>query len=103
MSPRFVCILMALAAAPAAWADCSTAGSGARCLTVDTTTSVTTFAPGDELPAGQYFVLLNTEYYGLPPAEAGWRYYRVDRRVLRVETDTRAVLEDVTHATNAAW
>jgi len=105
MSKRIRCLMIAAAAlAPAAaTADCSTATTGAGCVTVETISTAAHATPGERLTPGRFNVLLNTEYYGLPAAGPGWRYYEVDGRVLRVENRTLRVLEDVTHATNAAW
>ena len=61
------------------------------------------FAPGDTLPPGEFSMLLNTEYFGLPAVTGDWRYYRVEGRVMRVRNRTFEVLEDVTHMTNAAF
>ncbi|SRR6056297_1250454 len=105
MMKRLSCLMAALAAlAPAAaTANCATANTGAGCASVDGVSSTQRFAPGDRLPPGRYNVLLNTEYYGLPAAGSGWRYYEVDGRVLRVETGSLEVLEDMTLETNGAW
>ena len=101
-----------LAAAPAA--ACSTAATGAGCANAlghgsglnrggGKWLSVTPAPPpveiGDTLPK-RYMLLTNTRYYGLPPAGDGWKYYRVEREVYRVENGTRRVLEKVTHWTN---
>ena len=98
-------------------AECSTGSSGAGCVTVGSDRSgraevgrrvparktTPAFAPGDVLPPGRYYRLLNSEYYGLPPAEDGWRYYEVEGRVLRVRPDTLEVIDDATHETNRAF
>lgn len=76
--------------------------NGARCLMAPASTAPA-FTIGDTLPRGQYQVLLNSEYYGLPPVPAGSWYFRVERHVLRVRPDTMEVLEDVTHKTNHAF
>lgn len=110
------CGALAAAALPA-WADCSTASTGARCVTagsglssgsevgrrVPARQTTPAFSPGDVLPPGRYYRLLNSEYYGLPPAEDGWRYYEVEGRVLRVRPDTLEVIGDATHETNRAF
>ena len=55
------------------------------------------FRTGDRLPRGAYYMLLNTEYFGMPPAADGWVYFRVEGRILRVRARTLEVLGDVTH------
>ena len=103
--------------AGAAGAECLTASSGAACETAKPTVDVVDrsarqyaagpgaqlFHTGDTLPSGQFNVLLNTEYYGLPAVSGDWLYYRVDNRVVKVNRRTMEVLEDVTHLTNAAF
>ena len=98
-------------------AACSTASTGAGCVTAGSDESARSevgrrvparktapaFAPGDVLPPGRYYRLLNSEYYGLPPAEDDWRYYEVEGRVLRVRPDTLEVIGDATHETNGAF
>lgn len=111
--------LLLLAAAPGvSRAECSTAVTGARCVTpgvssreegaevgrrVPARRIAPAFAPGDVLPQGRYFRLLNSQYYGLPPARDGWRYYEVEGRVLRVRPDTLEVIGDATNETNRAF
>lgn len=56
---------------------------------------------GDVLPRGEYSVILNADYYGLPPVSDGWVYMRVGPDALRVDWDTHQVLERVTHQTDA--
>ena len=100
-----------------AHASCLMAVAGADCETakpsvtvIDPATRAYGQAPGaqlfdagDTLPSGEFNVLLNTEYYGLPAVGSGWLYYRVDNRVVKVDRRTMEVLEDVTHLTNAAF
>lgn len=74
----------------------------AKCLTAPESAPAA-FAAGDVLPRGQYQVLLNSEYYGLPPARSDAWYFRVDQRVMRVDPGTMTVIEDVTELTNAAF
>ena len=58
---------------------------------------------GDILPQGRYYVLVGSDYYGLPPSDGAWRYYRVGERVLRVRPGTMEVLGDATAEANAAF
>ena len=85
MRPALILALTFALAGPVA-ADCLTASSGAKCVTAAATEAGTEgairflkapvrpapFGVGDILPDG-YSILLNTDYYGLPPATDGWR------------------------------
>ncbi len=51
---------------------------------------------GDVLPRGEYSVILNADYYGLPPVSDGWVYMRVGQDAYRVDWRTHQVLERVT-------
>ena len=61
------------------------------------------YAVGDRLPEGRYYMLMNRSYYGLPAIDGYWRYYRVEGRVLKVHPDTLEVIGDATGLTNAAF
>lgn len=54
------------------------------------------FQPGETLPKGKYFMLMNSQSYGLPPASGGLLYFRAGQQVLRVDLDTMLIHEDVT-------
>ena len=51
---------------------------------------------GELLPRGEYSIILNAEYYGLPPVSDGWVYMRVGGDAYRVDWQTHQVLERVT-------
>ena len=100
-----------------AWAACSTATTGARCIRV--TPSVTSSVPtpetamtsssaatplvdvGQVVPRGEYSIILNADYYGLPPVSDGWVYMRVGQDAFRVDWRTHQVLERVTDRASA--
>ena len=114
MASRIRAAALALAAAsffvPAlAQAECRTADAGARCIRlVDpqarpaeaamSNASATTplVGVGDVLPRGEYSVIMNAGYYGLPPVSDGWVYMRVGPEAYRVDWHTHQVLERVT-------
>ena len=111
---RVATVLALTLGSGAALADCATSVTGASCgatLTSGETTAKTLkveqttpmYGVGDTLPAGQYYMLLNRSYYGLPPIDGYWRYYRVEGRVLKVQPDTLTVIADATSLTNAAF
>jgi hypothetical protein len=118
MTSRITAAALALAAIPVLWpmqatAECSTAGTGARCVRVIepqarplglaqpaamTSSSATTplVEVGEVLPRGEYSIILNADYYGLPPVSDGWVYMRVGQDAFRVDWRTHQVLERVT-------
>jgi hypothetical protein len=51
---------------------------------------------GDILPRGEYSLILNADYYGLPPVSDGWVYVRVGQDAFRVDWSSHEVLERVT-------
>lgn len=93
-------------------ADCSTATSGAGCVSVParpegivevamTTGLSAPVSVGQVLERGQYSILMNAEYYGLPDVSDGWVYMRIGRDVFRVNWHSQQVLERVTDQTAA--
>lgn len=107
MAHRWPAAALALAALslPFTAAACSTATTGARCIAVAPTAEpvALTTAPaapvievGQQLARGRYSILLNAEYYGLPPVSDGWVYMRVGREVFRVDWRSHQVIERVT-------
>ncbi len=112
---------LALAAsASAAAADCRIQIAGSKCETVaeDARFEQVTLRAGNlprhappgalAVPVGEplpydYMMLINSEYFGLPPVSDGWVYFRVNGRVVRADYDTRVVIEDVTSQTNRAF
>ncbi|MGR3795191.1 hypothetical protein [Vannielia sp. SX4] len=97
-----------LTSAEAAKSACRIQVEGSKC---ETTARFVHAAPGgSRLPVAigeplpwDYMMLMNSEYFGLPPAQDGWVYFRVEGRVVRADYDTRTVLEDVTGQTNRAF
>ena len=82
---------------------CATAGTGAACVVAPPASAMSAAsAPtpavevGAVLGRGEHSILLNAEYYGLPPVSDGWVYMRVERDVFRVDWRSHEVLERVT-------
>lgn len=97
-----IALLFTLSSAAAANAACAI--KGAKCLTPERKSEIVRFEVGETLPRGKYDVLLNTEYFGLPPTDGSFWYFKVERRVLKVRPDTMEVLADVTRqARRAVW
>jgi hypothetical protein len=94
---------------------CATANTGARCIAVParpaeivevaSRSSASVASPaleiGAVLPRGEYSIILNAEYYGLPPVRDGWVYMRVGGDAYRVDWRSHQVLERVTERTAA--
>jgi hypothetical protein len=51
---------------------------------------------GAVLERGEYSLILNADYYGLPAVSDGWVYMRVGQEAYRVDWQTHQVLERVT-------
>lgn len=94
-----------------ALAACSTADSGARCVRALPNLDVpvrpdqvlrSASAPstlvdvGEVVPRGEYSIILNADYYGLPPVSDGWVYMRIGQDAYRVDWQSHQVLERVT-------
>lgn len=125
MNPRPHVAALALAAAslfvPAlASAECSTAGTAARCIVVlpseaapqraepvalETMSNASVPSPlvqvGEVVPRGRYSLILNADYYGLPAVSDGWVYMRIGQDAFRVDWATGQVLERVTDSAAA--
>jgi hypothetical protein len=107
---RPLALLLCLAALPAAAQEtCRTASTGAACILVPQAARTVALAEapetmireGDVLERGRYSILMNADYYGLPPVADGWVYMRVGSDVYRVDWTSHAVLERVTDRTAA--
>lgn len=126
MAPRFRTAAFVLAATTAlfplaASAECATADAGARCVSVlpdsaaqarpegfveaAAMSSASTPSPlvgvGEVVPRGQYSIIMNADYYGLPPVSDGWVYMRIGQDAFRVDWQSHQVLERVTERTAA--
>lgn len=88
-------VFCALTVSAANSADlCKTAIVGTKCLMVLSSRAGAQLEPGQHIPSGSS-MLLNPEYYGLPPVEGYWRYYRIQNQVYRVTPGTLKVIEIV--------
>ncbi|RVV98886.1 hypothetical protein EKE94_08325 [Mesobaculum littorinae] len=104
LRPALVLVAMALANPAGA---CATASTGAKCASVGDGTGlgggagkwlkaperVVEHDVGGTLPRGEFNVVLNTAYHGLPPATADWLWYSVGYDYLRVDRRTMEILE----------
>lgn len=96
--------------APGAEAQCRTANTGAGCATARVIVTPPAADPGPGpveigtiLPRGEYTMVMNARWYGLPPARDGWVYFRVEDDVYRVDYATREVLERATEEAGENW
>jgi hypothetical protein len=79
------------------WAPVAQVGGPLVQMALSSTSAPTSHvAVGDVLPRGEYSIILDTAYYGLPPVSDGWVYMRVDQDAYRVDWQTHRVLEQVT-------
>lgn len=85
-------------------AGCRIQASGSRCVLVpQTEEALPAVQIGEVLERGRYSTLMNTDYYGLPPARDGWVYMRVERGLYRVDWRSREVLEEVSDQANSRF
>ena len=95
-------------------AQCLTASTGAGCSSArivvapPSTNSGNVLGPGPVeigtiLPKGEYSMLMNATWYGLPQAKDGWVYFRIEDDVYRVDLQTREVLERATSEVGRNW
>ena len=58
---------------------------------------------GQTLERGQYSMLMNARYYGLPNVRDGWVYMRIEDDIYRVDWKSHEVLERVTDQAAKNW
>jgi hypothetical protein len=92
---------LTVSAAPA-MAQCRMAAAGA-CVSVPVKKTLPPVAIGDVIPLGKYSMVMDARWYGLPPAQDGWVYFRIERDVYRVDYVTMTVLERATDETSSNW
>lgn len=97
--------LAALLVPQAASAQCRIAVAGTACVAI-----APPAAPkpdpveiGQTLERGTYSMLMNARYYGLPRAQDGWVYMRIEDEIYRVDWMSHEVLEKVTHLASGNW
>lgn len=93
---RFSSVFAAVAALLMTSGAASACVSGTKCIQMEPVDYAAPFGVGDTLPRGEYQVLLNSAYHGLPASDGTFWYFRVDRHVLKVHPGTMEVLDDVT-------
>ncbi|WP_342075504.1 hypothetical protein [Yoonia sp. SS1-5] len=99
-------ILIVLTTVPQlADAQCRIKVAGTSCVAVpqSTTPKPGPVAVGDILERGEYSMLMNARYYGLPAVSDGWVYMRIEEDIYRVDWRTHRVLERVTDQASRNW
>lgn len=88
-----------------AQAQCRIAIAGTACVAVpqSTTPKPDPVAIGDVLERGEYQMIMNARYYGLPAVSDGWVYMRIEDDIYRVDWRTHTVLEKVTDQASRNW
>ena len=86
-------------------AQCRIAIAGTACVAVPQSSAK---APdpvqiGDVLERGQYQMIMNARYYGLPAVSDGWVYMRIEDDIYRIDWRTHTVLEKVTDQASRNW
>ena len=103
---RRLFILAAIALTPSlATAQCQITIPGTACVTVPQPLNPPPppVEIGQHLERGQYSMLMNARYYGLPSARDGWVYLRIEDDIYRVDWRTHEVLERVTDQAAKNW
>ncbi|MDX8349724.1 hypothetical protein SLH49_17195 [Cognatiyoonia sp. IB215446] len=106
MLGRLVIIAVLAASFPSlSSAQCRIAVAGTACVAIPKAT-----APrpgpveiGEVLDRGEYSMLMNATYYGLPRVSDGWVYMRIENDIYRVDWRSHKVLERVTHQASRNW
>lgn len=88
-----------------AQAQCRIAIAGTACVAVpnSSATAPDPVAVGDVLERGEYQMIMNARYYGLPAVSDGWVYMRIEDEIYRVDWRTHTVLEKVTDQASRNW
>jgi hypothetical protein len=86
-------------------AQCRIAVAGTACVSVPQSSAPrpTPVNVGDVLERGQYSMLMNARYYGLPTVSDGWVYMQIEEDIYRVDWRSHEVLERVTDQASRNW
>jgi len=106
MLDRFLLAAVIAATLPTfASAQCRIAVAGTACVTVpqSSTPKPGPVEVGEVLNRGEYSMLMNARYYGLPTVSDGWVYMRIEDEIYRVDWRSHRVLERVTHKAARNW
>ncbi|SIT79671.1 hypothetical protein SAMN05421665_0984 [Yoonia rosea] len=86
-------------------AQCRIAVAGTACVAIPQplTPQPGPVEIGEILERGQYSMIMNARYYGLPTVSDGWVYFRIEDEIYRVDWRTHEVLERVTDQASRNW
>ncbi|KQB98214.1 hypothetical protein AL073_04845 [Loktanella sp. 1ANDIMAR09] len=86
-------------------AQCRIAVAGTACVAIPQplTPKPGPVEIGEILERGQYSMIMNARYYGLPTVSDGWVYFRIEDEIYRVDWRTHEVLERVTDQASRNW
>ena len=101
----FIILTVAATLPTLAHAQCRMAVAGAACVVVPQSaeSAEQPVEIGQVLERGQYPMLMNSRYYGLPSVSDGWVYMRIEDEIYRVDWLSQTVLENVTDQANRNW
>lgn len=105
MRHSFIILAIVATLPTLAQAQCRMAVAGAACVTVPQSAA----APkppveiGQVLERGQYSMMMNSRYYGLPAVKDGWVYMQIENDIYRVDWVSHEVLQKVTDQANRNW
>ena len=105
MKPLAILLGLSACLPQLAHAQCRIAIAGTACVAVPQSSAV---APdpveiGDVLERGEYQMIMNARYYGLPAVSDGWVYMRIEDEIYRVDWRSHTVLEKVTDQASRNW
>ncbi len=106
MLGRMIIAAICVATLPSvALSQCRIAVAGTACVSIPKPTAPRPgpVAIGEVLERGQYSMLMNATYYGLPRVSDGWVYMRIEDEIYRVDWRSHEVLERVTHLASRNW
>lgn len=97
--------IVAISLPTLAQSQCRIAVAGTNCIAVPQplTPAPGPVAIGDVLERGQYSMIMNARYYGLPTVSDGWVYFRIENEIYRVDWRSHEVLERVTDQASRNW
>ena len=86
-------------------AQCRMAIAGTSCVSIPQplTPKPGPVEIGETLARGEYSMIMNARYYGLPTVSDGWVYMRIEDEIYRVDWRSHEVLERVTDQASRNW
>lgn len=102
--PGVACTTVPVATPPdATERSCRIGVPGTACKAVARTPRPAPVDVGEFLERGEYSMMMNARYYGLPDVRDGWVYMQIENDIYRVDYRSHEVLERVTDQANRNW